>query len=76
MNKPAYQSDTYYDVVIKNGTFLGWKTTYVGLGRMKFIHPNHGTLNITEHTWEGEWMELCWNDFVDHAIKLEEGRKK
>lgn len=65
-----YLSETYYDTVIKAGTYKGWKADYVGMGRMSFAHPEHGNFSVNKGQ-SGEWMKECWDDFVEFADKLE-----
>lgn len=64
MSTPTtYKSNLYYDVVIKYGSYKGWKADYVGMGRMTFRHTGEkGIINIK---YEGDnWMKKCWNYFI------------
>ena len=63
-NDPEYESDVYYDVIIKNKQYKGWSAPDVGLGKMRFIHPEKGELRINKG-FSPNWMEECWNDFID-----------
>jgi hypothetical protein len=65
---PEYKSKTFYDVIIKNGNFKGWITSWVGLGTMIFIHPEKKEFK-TSFGSDEEWMEQCWNAFIEHANK-------
>ena len=70
---PEYHSATYYAVVIGTGIYKGWRASYVGLGKMKFIKTDdlteyyHGTDTIAFHGgYDMDWMENCWNQFLVH----------
>lgn len=70
-----YQSETYYDVVIRSKSYKGWTAPDVGMGAMRFIHPKHGEFRVNKgssHTW----MLDCWEDFLDFVEKLEVTRMK
>jgi len=67
---PGYKSDIYYDVIIKSKEFKGWSAPDVGLGTMRFIHPEH-ELFIVSKGMSGDWMRECWDDFINHIVKLE-----
>jgi hypothetical protein len=63
-NMPEHGSEIYYDVVIKNKSFLGWSAPDVGLGRMRFTHPDHGEFRANRGLSDG-WMKECWGDFIE-----------
>ena len=66
-----YESDIYYDVIIKNKTFMGWKAPDVGLGKMRFIHPEHGEFRVNKGL-STEWMKECWEDFIKYSKQFKD----
>lgn len=62
--KPKYLSEAYYDVFLKGGTLEGWKTSYLGMGRVTLTKGVDGHFSAN-HGLDNNWMEKCWNDFID-----------
>jgi len=68
---PEYKSETYYAVVIRGESFKGWRAPDVGLGSMRFIHPEHGELRIDKGQSK-DWMQECWDSFLSYVKNLEQ----
>jgi hypothetical protein len=60
-----YKSDLYFNVVLKDGTYKGYRANYVGGGRMVFIHNE--APQITVNSKADDWMKQCWIDFIIQA---------
>jgi len=69
-NMPKYESDIYYGVVIRGENFKGWHAPYVGFGRMKFTHSEHGDFIVNKGD-SINWMRECWDDFIEFVSNIE-----
>lgn len=64
-SRPEYESEIYYDVVIRGKPYKGWTAPDVGMGAMRFIHPDHENFCVSKGL-SYTWMADCWEDFLDH----------
>jgi len=63
----SYKSKLYYDVVIKDGSYKGFYTTYVGIGTMIFTDGKK-EIRIDELTPRNDkWMKECWEQFINQV---------
>jgi hypothetical protein len=67
---PKHLSNTYYGVIVGGDSYKGWKMPDVGDGRMRAFHPDHADFKVNKGLSK-DWMEECWNDFLEHADSLE-----
>lgn len=65
--RPAYKSPDYYDIVLRNGTFKGWRCTFVGNGSMQFKHTDGRVFGTQSQPPSEGWHKRCWNRFLDMA---------
>lgn len=73
MTTTKYKSKLYYDIVISDGNYNGYYTTFVGYPTMRFTN-GLDIINITSPNTEKNWMKYCWNLFIksltnNHKIK-------
>lgn len=66
--RPAYQSETYYDVALGTGSYLGWRCVYINSGTMGFQHSDGREVCFNHSTLRG-WTKQCWDDFIRYAHK-------
>ena len=61
----SYKSELYFDVIIKRGTYKGWRASFVGLGRMEFTNGKK-IIKVKEKKPNSKsWMKECWNKFIE-----------
>ena len=66
---PKYNSKTFSNVVIKNGSYKGWRTIYVGNGRMIFAKGDK-RINVQESYFNNPtWMKECWELLITKINK-------
>jgi hypothetical protein len=63
-----YKSEIYYNVVIKNKPYKGYKCNYVGMGKMIFIHHKLPDITFDKGTSK-DWMRECWEEFISKIEK-------
>jgi hypothetical protein len=69
---PAFQSETYYDVVLGTGTYLGWRCVFAGDGTLIFRHANGNERRFGNGS-RSEWLRPSWEAFTEMATS-ESGR--
>lgn len=65
--RPAYKSQDYCDIVLRSGTFKGWRCTHIGHGSMQFKHKDGRVFGTQSHPPSEGWLERCWNRFLNMA---------
>jgi len=59
----SYESQTYFDVVLKNSSFKGYTSIYVGDGLMVFVHGSKSEIRVNSRK-RHQWMKDCWQQFI------------
>jgi hypothetical protein len=63
IERPAYKSETYYNVVFGIDTFHGWRNIFAGDGALIFRHKNGEEARFYGGHALG-WLEKAWNQFT------------
>lgn len=71
MRREEYESDVYYGVVMGGDSLLGWTAPDVGMGAMRFVHPEKGEFKVNKGS-SHDWMRECWKDFIKHISEPKE----
>jgi len=62
----GYESQIFYNVIIRGGAYKGWRTSYVGLGRMTFRNNKNEIIETIEGKYgDADWMKQCWEQFLN-----------
>lgn len=64
--RPAFESETYYGVVLGTDRYLGWRCVYGGGGTLGFQHEDGCEVCFNHSTLRG-WTKQCWDDFTRYA---------
>lgn len=71
MSNDKYLGETYYSVIIKDGSYKGWKAIYVGCGTMEFVKENENIIVKETVPNSPNWMQECWEKFKIEVKKQE-----
>jgi hypothetical protein len=66
MDRPAYQSDTYYKVVLGTEQFQGWRNIYAGDGTLIFRNQSGDEAKFYGGPSIG-WLKSAWEQFTAMA---------
>ena len=63
----SYKSKIYYDIVLRNGSYKGWRTSFVGDGIMTFVKGKDYIEVSENHYGDKNWMRQCWEKFLEEV---------
>jgi hypothetical protein len=62
-DRPAYQSEAYYNIVFGAEKLKGWRNIYAGDGTLVFEHDSGKQADFFGGASKG-WLERAWDQFT------------